>query len=529
MAMRALAQIVGVAGLALAAALPAAGQDIPADALTPAVTVEPARVPPGGSGTLRVRLTLTPGHHIYAHDAEFVPTTVAAVPVAGVTFGAPTYPPAHVVDRWGEQSREYEGTTEITIPFTVAADAAAGERTLTALLDYQICTDQVCANAVKDSPVTAVFTVDAAAAPTPGPVPAPAPAPGDPSGLSFTAFMLFCIGGGLVSLIMPCVYPLIPITVTFFAKQAGESGQGRTMRLALTYAAGIITSFTVLGASLSAALGATAANKFAADPWVNTVITLVFLYLTLGLFGMVPMDLPQGLKNRLSGGGPQRGFVGAYLLGLLFTVVTFTCVIPVAGGLMLVAATEGGFWYGTFGMLVYSTTMALPFLALGLFPALIRKMPMGGGWLHAVKMTGGFVELALVVYYWTKADQGFFGRDVFVNHDLALALYVGAFLLAGTYLLGIWRTPEDGESRAIGAPRMLFAFVFVVFGLYLGTGLAGRDLGVMEALLPLRPEGDVRAGTITAAAPTRYEEFEAGMAEARATGKPAFVEFTGFT
>ncbi|MHC5020044.1 MAG: hypothetical protein ACYTGX_08030, partial [Planctomycetota bacterium] len=162
--------------------------------------------------------------------------------------------------------------------------------------------------------------------------------------------------------------------------------------------------------------------------------------------------------------------------------------------------------------------------------AVVRKLPLGGGWMHTVKVTGGFIELALVVYYFSKADYVWNGVDgLWINHTTALAIYATTGFLAGTYLLGLWRLPGDHAQENIGVPRMLCAFVFVGLGFLMVGGLGGQDIGALKIIVPPKPEVAHAPGVAAAgsAAPVEFSEWEPGLAEAKRTGKPIFLEFTG--
>lgn len=343
----------------------------------------------------------------------------------------------------------------------------------------------------------------------------------------FLGFLLACVFGGLISLIMPCVYPLIPITLTFFVKQSSGS-KARTTGLAFMYGLGIIVTFTGLGFLLSKVIGVVGARVFAADPWVNLVIAAIFLLLGFSLLGMFELKLPGFLTNRVSGGAPKQGGLGAFGLGLIFAIVTFTCTIPVAGGLLSLAASGGNAGWALAGMLVYSITMAFPFLMLGLFPGLLQKIPRSGGWLETVKVGAGFLEIALVFYYLAKADFGFFGLEGYMSREMVLAIWVGLMVATSAWLLGVWRFNNDPESKGIGFGRATWAFLFGVFGIWLATGLVGNHLGAFETVLPISENsGSSRPGGVEK--PEEFRDYDEALAAAKKESKPVFVDFTGFT
>lgn len=529
--MHALRMLVAAAACLGGAAAPAAAQ-VGDERLTITVVAPDAPVPAGGAGEVRVRFALEPGWHVYASTEAEAPTRVVPDQPGGIfRFGTPRFPESHRFDVGGGLvAQVHEGTFDVVVPFTTDPATPTGPQQLSFRLSYQICNDQVCLDPVTDRPVAASVPIGP---PVPGATPAPPPATATPPGPSppatpapsedltsggFLVFLLTCVVGGAISLIMPCVYPLIPVTVTFFLKQGAEH-PGRGLGLGLAYGAGIVVSFTVIGTALSSIVGASGAQEFAANPWVNLVVAAIFAYLALALFGAVPLDLPSFVRERAVG-APRKGYGGAFVLGLVFTVVTFSCVIPIAGGLLFLAASGRPVWAAT-GMVVYSSTMALPFVAMGAFPRLLKEIPKGGGWMHTVKVTTGFLELALASYYLTKSDFSF-GWGLF-SHNMIFAIWIGTSFFAATYLLGMWRLPGDEKVEHIGLPRMFVALAFAGLGLYLLGGLAGRDVGLFGALLPPE-EGAAAEGGIRL---REHGDYEAARAEALATQRPLFVEFTG--
>lgn len=328
----------------------------------------------------------------------------------------------------------------------------------------------------------------------------------------FFAFLVACVVGGLVSLVMPCVYPMLPLIIMFFAKQGGQGKKAKGFSLALMYGLGIIVTFTALGFILSIIIGAAGAQQFAADPWVNLVLSAIFCYLALALFGFVPLQLPGFVSN--VGGAPKEGYLGAFVLGLIFSVVTFTCTIPVAAGLLSMAATGNRSW-ALIGMVVYSVTMAIPFTALGAFPALLRKIPKSGGWLHTIKIVTAFLEIGLCTYYLAKADFSF--GWVILSRDVLLGIWIVVCIAIVLYLLCIIRLSHEDTVSKPGILRVVWVVIFIGLTGYFGWGMTGKYLDVVEALLPPREK------LLT------VEDYEKKLQLAKRENKLVFLEFTGFT
>lgn len=389
----------------------------------------------------------------------------------------------------------HEGTVTITVPIALQG-TAPGPVEVKGTIKYQICDPKFCYDQKEPFSFKLTSLGGADAAP-------PSPDGDDPLKGGFLGLILLGMLGGLVSLIMPCTYPLIPITVTYFVKQAAGSRRHGIL-LSSTYALGIIVTFTGLGFLLSALLGASGARIFAANPWVNITVGTLFLWFTGSLFGWYEIQLPFGLGTKL-GSSQHKGVAGAFILGLLFSVVTFTCTIVIAATIMSLAAGQHK-TAAFFAMLAYSVTMAIPFFLLGFFPGLIKEIPRSGGWMKDVKVTMAWIELALAVSYFAKADQTWeFGA---MSRTVVIGVWILSCLAAVAYLFRYFRAWPT-------LTRAGFSLVFLAFGGYMALGATGRPLGVLEILVPPPP---IHGTTMPAA-----------IQEATRLGRPLFVEFTGVT
>lgn len=292
-------------------------------------------------------------------------------------------------------------------------------------------------------------------------------------------FLLLAIAGGLFTLVMPCTYPMIPFTVTFFAKQ---SSSGRSLLpLALAYAGGIVACFVAIGALLAGLLQKNPA-LLSGDPWTNLAFAAVFILLGLSLLGAFLLRLPTGVQNALGGG--RGGYLGALGMGLTFVVTAFACTAPFAGLVLGALASEsgGGVWLRALGgMAVYGLTIAIPFFVLAMSPGLLRRLPRAGGWMNEFKVVGGIVEIAAALKFLNIADHrwgwGIFGRDA------VFSLWAAAMALIALYVLGRLRFAGDDEVPAVGAGRLLTGMVFIALALWLASGVFGNDLGQLESFL----------------------------------------------
>ena len=346
----------------------------------------------------------------------------------------------------------------------------------------------------------------------------------------FFSFVILAFSMGLLALLTPCVFPMIPITVSFFTHQ-GETGKGKPITNAIIYTLGIIATFSIIGFILALTLGASGANQLAANPWVNIFIAALFIYFALSLFGMYEIQLPSVLRQYSLKQEGRGGVMGTLFMAVTFTLTSFTCTVQFVG-LLLVAASQGQWFWPMIGMVVFSAAFALPFFFLALFPQYLAKMPKSGAWLNSVKVVMGFLELAAAFKFISNTDLvwgwGFF------SHNTVLAVWAVLMLLTGIYLLGKIQLPHDSPIASISVPRLMLSTVFLTFGLYLTSGLFGQKIhGLIYSYLP--PIVESESGAVRTNGASIAEEFnwyrnlDEGLVKARATGKSVFIDFTGYT
>ncbi|MDP6684868.1 MAG: cytochrome c biogenesis protein CcdA [Candidatus Marinimicrobia bacterium] len=343
------------------------------------------------------------------------------------------------------------------------------------------------------------------------------------------SFILLSLSMGFLALLTPCVFPMIPITVSFFTHQ-GEKDGTNSFQQAFIYTFGIIGTFSVLGLLLAATLGASGANQLAANPWVNLFIGGLFIYFALSLFGMYEIQLPESFRRFSTKQEGRGGYVGTLFMAFTFTLTSFTCTVQFVG-LLLVAASQGQWFWPLIGMIVFSTAFATPFFFLALFPQYLAKMPQSGGWLNSVKVVMGFLEMAAAFKFFSNTDLvwnwGFF------THNSVLAAWTIIAILTGFYILGKIRLPHDSHLEAISVPRLMMSMFFLTFGLYLGTGLIGQPIHglIISYLPPSVNTQSILSGTNV----NIHEDFEwhqsldEGLKESQLTGDPVFIDFTGYT
>jgi thiol:disulfide interchange protein DsbD len=501
--------------------------------------------------------TIAPGWHVYSITQPPGGPNAATVTVAaGQGFERQgditgTSPETAFDPNFQMQTQFYQKAVHLEIPLVSTGNSTA--QTVKVDVRFQACNDRLCLPPkamrlnlpLTGGEVTAVAASRHVFAQTAVPESPSSAAPqaavsanstaGGRSQQSLGAFLWLAFGMGALSLLTPCVFPMIPITISYFTSHSANS-RGAALSQAIVYSLGIILTFTALGMFLALAFGAGGVNQLAANPWVNLLITAIFLGFALSLFGAYFIQVPTGLVSKLDGIAHRPGtgkFAGTLLMGLTFTLTSFTCTSPFVGTLLVTAA--GGSWeWPLLGMLAFSTIFAMPFFVLALAPQLLSQLPRSGGWLNSVKVIMGFLEIAAAMKFLSNADLiwhwGIFSREV------VLAVWVAVGILAVLYLLGKFQMPHDSPVQSVAAPRILAAIFFLSVAIWLGTGLFGRSLGEIESFLP--PPSDIGEGSSAnssngGAQPAEMSwilnDYPAALAAAKQQNKPIFIDFTGYT
>jgi thiol:disulfide interchange protein DsbD len=349
-------------------------------------------------------------------------------------------------------------------------------------------------------------------------------------------FMLIGMLWGFITLLTPCVFPMIPITVSYFLKQS-EKEHHKPVTMAVVYCGTIVAVLTVAAAALLHTF-----RLLSVSPYMNFGLGILFIVFALSLFGMYDIELPAFLGRFTSERESRGGLVGTFFMALTFTIISFACVAPFLGGFGGTAGTEQRpWWHAVLGGFAFSVTFASPFFILALFPTLLKAMPKSGSWLNSVKVVMGFLELAAALKFFRAGElvNSSTGASLF-TYDLVLGLWVGLCFLCGLYLLGVYRLPHDSPIEHLSVPRMLFSFVFLGLGVYLMVALftPPPEEG------PARPSGAIYAWVNSFLLPetrtSKGSEMWTGNLEhavkqaleyRKKTGQPKriFVDFTGMT
>lgn len=354
--------------------------------------------------------------------------------------------------------------------------------------------------------------------------------------------------GGLAALLMPCIFPMLPLTVSYFTKKA--QSRAKAIRTALFYGFSIIAIYVVLGLVITIVFGADALNSLSTNGVFNFLFFLLLVVFAASFFGAFELTLPSSWVNRVDEKSDKGGMAGIFFMAATLSLVSFSCTGPIIGTLLVQAAVSGALLGPAIGMLGFSLALAIPFALFAMFPSMLSALPKSGGWLNSVKVTLGFLELALALKFLSNVDLAYrwhwFDREVF------LVLWIVIFALMGLYLLGKLRFSHDSELPFISVPRLFLAIMVFSFTIYMVPGLWGAPLKSISAFLPPQATQDFDLYTATLnggmasntkseyQTPRKYADlfenppglkpffdYGEGVAYARKVGKPVLIDFTG--
>lgn len=539
---------------------------------------------PGDALVFKLKMEIKPGFHSYPTKqkdpkaADFVTKIrVKNADKAPVEISGPIKEPApkEKVDPTLGLLEYYEDTVEIEVPLKVKAATAAGSGKFTMSLVTQVCDEQGCI------PFSQSFDfeikVKAGKEPKSEPPPAvttetkppkeevkPAVKETKPNGVvresstltkktadaapseqpraeeTLWSFTLQGIIWGFVTLLTPCVFPMIPITVSFFLKQ--EATGHKAIINATIYAVTIVIAMAIIAFFFVAAF-----QKLTQNAWTNFVLGALFIYFALSLFGMYEITLPSSLTRWTSAGEAKGGNIGIVFMALTFTLISFSCVAPFMGAFAGATVQDRPVLWNLSGALGFAVAFACPFFFLALFPTALKRLPKSGSWLNTMKVVMGFLEVAAALKFFRAAERRWTGDEtIYFTFDMVLGLYVILCILTGLYLLGVFRLPHDDhgtEKSSISVPRLIWSLIFLGLGLYLMPGLfygpdgqkfrpAGKIFSWVEAFLI--PGSDTKPiplnGKGTASTELKWFGFlKEALVDAKSKKQRIFIDFTGVT
>ena len=419
---------------------------------------------------------------------------------------------------FGNITKYHEGTPQFSIPLELKDNLPNGTYNVDVIIDYQVCNNSLC---YPPNQITKTATFDIKS----GPIRSDFVFENfdfDKDSIlaiadnNISSFLVLAMSMGFLALLTPCVFPMIPITISFFMHRS-ENTNSSPVKSATVYMLGIVLTFTFLGMMLAILLGASGANQLAANPIVNMFIAFLFIYFAMSLFGFYEIEIPESLRRISLQKENSEGYVGILFMALTFTLTSFTCTVQFMG-LILVAASQGEWFWPIIGMLIFSLAFASPFFFLALFPHYLTKLPQSGGWLNSVKVVMGFLELAAAFKFISNTDL-VWNWNIF-TYEVVLYLWALIMLLTGLYIFGLIKFKNDSPVT-FSIQRSLFALAFIFFGTYLAAGNHGYDInGNIKSYLP----------------PKKYQSnlvwnnnLDDAFIIAAEQNKNIFIDFTGVT
>lgn len=529
---------------------------------------------------LIIKATIEPGWHLYSQFIEEggpIPTSFKFTPgpykLSGKVTETPKAISAHDPNfdmqvAWHEDEVVFKQRIKLTAP----------KATVAGTLEFMVCDDKRClpptevefkipvdlGAAAAVAPVTETpqnvapvltDTVDTNAAASAGGQDTVSAAPAatqvtstpvtETSDSSLWGILLAGFLGGLAAFFMPCIYPMIPLTVSFFTKKSGSKAKG--VQSAFVYGLSIIVIYVLLGLLITFLFGSSALNEAASSATFNLIFFAILIIFAISFLGAFEITLPSALVNKMDEKSNKGGLIGLFFMAFTLALVSFSCTGPIIGTLLVEAVAKGTYLGPAMGMLGFSAALAIPFTLFAIFPSWLKEMPKSGGWLNTVKVSLGFLELALAFKFLSNVDLayhwGVFDRDVF------LVIWIIIFGVLGFYLLGKIRLSHDSEQHFLSLPRLFFAMLALGFTLYMIPGLWGAPLKSISAWLPPQPTQDFdlsATGGQSSPAPQTagkkyanlfhaphgldaFYDYEQGLAYAKQVNKPVLIDFTGWS
>ena len=341
--------------------------------------------------------------------------------------------------------------------------------------------------------------------------------------MSWVYIFITGFAGGLLALFTPCVWPIIPMTVSFFLKRSKDKKKG--IRDAWTYGASIVVIYVTLGLAITLVFGASALNALSTNAVFNILFCLMLVVFAASFFGAFEITLPSKWSTAVdSKAEATSGLLSIFLMAFTLSLVSFSCTGPIIGFLLVQVSTTGSVVAPAIGMLGFAIALALPFTLFALFPSWLKSMPKSGGWMNIIKVTLGFLELAFALKFLSVADLAYGWR--ILDRETFLALWIVLFALLGFYLLGKIKFPHDDDDSKVSVPRFFMALASLAFAVYMVPGLWGAPLKAVSAFAPPMQTQDFNLYNNEVHA--KFDDYDLGMEYARQHGKPVMLDFTGY-
>ncbi|MCQ2110041.1 MAG: thioredoxin family protein [Bacteroidaceae bacterium] len=507
------------------------------EAVTSRIRIEADSLP---SAEIVCPLTIKRGWHVYSTDIPSGgpnPTEIVLDSISGATLDGPLYFVGQEKNAYDNlfdmEIRFFEGSVEFRQKLNITSD----DYYVSGYLVYSACNDHECLpptrveftfSPEKPEPADATAqisdysSIDGYDPVTWAPVEYREKTETSSNGGLF-GLLLTSMLGGLLALLTPCVWPVIPMTVSFFLKRAESRKNG--IGGAMIYGASIIGIYVTLGIVITLLFGASALNSLATNALVNIVFFLMLVFFALSFFGLFEIRLPSGWSTDMNRKSRQAGgFLGIFFMALTLSIVSFSCTGPIIGFLLVDAASSGSILAPTVGMLGFSLAMAVPFTLFAMFPSWLKQMPKSGGWMDKVKVTLGFVELAFSLKFLSVADMAY-GWGI-LPRDLFVLLWCVMAVLLGLSLLGVIRLHKDQEKEKPGKGSIVAAVISFLFAIWLIPGLWGAPLKAISAFAP--PMNTQRLNLVGVQVEPVSTDYREALELSARTGKPVLIDFTGY-
>ena len=444
----------------------------------------------------------------------------SCMPPSSASFKKSGASPAVDADTDKKQEKAHEEKADVATLAKAKADSLVAQNAAMGL-------DSTAVAPVVDSAAIAALDHDALWRPVVGDI---QKIDGTADGEGRSLWYIFLLGflGGLVALFTPCVWPIIPMTVSFFLKRA-KNDKKKGIKDAITYGISIVVIYLLLGLIVTAIFGPSALNALSTNAVFNIFLCLLLVVFALSFFGMFEIKLPSKWSNAVDNkANKTSGLVSIFLMAFTLALVSFSCTGPIIGFLLVDFATSGNFWGPAIGMLGFALALALPFTLFAMFPSWLKSAPKSGGWMNILKVTLGFIELAFACKFFSVADLAY-GWHL-MDREVFLCLWIAIFGLLGLYLIGRLKFQSDGTGEELTKPMpvicIMGGLISIAFAIYMLPGLWGAPCKAVSAFAPPMNTQDFNLNTKEVRA--AYTDYEQGMAAAAAAGKPVFLDFTGF-
>lgn len=524
---------------------------------------------------LIIKATIEPGWHVYSQFIEEggpIPTSFKFTPSKDYSLIGKVSESPKAVSAFDKNFGIQIAWHEKEVIFTQRISLKSPKTNISGSLEFMVCNDERClppaeiefnipvdlgtslprtasaapVGAAGDTSISAAVT-DSVATPqaaTKSSVTSK-PVPKNRSGGSLWKIFLAGFIGGLAAFFMPCIYPMIPLTVSFFTKKSGSRSKG--IQTAFIYGLSIVVIYVALGLLITFLFGSSALNEAASSATFNLLFFVILVVFAISFLGVFEITLPSALVNKMDERSNRGGLIGLFFMAFTLALVSFSCTGPIIGTLLVEAVSKGAYLGPAMGMFGFGLALAIPFTLFAVFPAWLKEMPKSGGWLNTVKVSLGFLELALAFKFLSNVDLAYHWG--LLDRDIFLVIWIVIFGVLGFYLLGKIRLVHDVEQNFLSIPRLFFSMIVLGFTLYMVPGLWGAPLKSISAWLPPQPTQDfdlyTHAGSSIANQQTpgkkygtlfhaphgldAFYDYDEGLAHAKQVNKPVLIDFTGWS